>query len=176
VERLVPLRLNEVTIRRTALILACISAPLLAQPAAAGAATAYSHNYFCNSTYSWVRVNWPTILTDSPQREAVYFRAFLHQYRSSGRWPRIGRTRWYVGVSDNRRRYMLDSSFGELPYPFVGDYGHLFAYATNGGSYAGPQLGPHWSNLPSASYRVVEQYQVNGVRWRNRHRGTYCNV
>jgi hypothetical protein len=147
----------------------------LAHAGPASAANATSWNYHCSSAYGWVRVNWPTITTDSAQREAVYFRAFLYQYRRSG-WAQIGHTRWYVGVSDNRRRYMLDSSFGELPYPFVGEYGHYFAYYTSQGSYAAPQLGAFWKNLPSASYRVTEQYSVDGVRWSNRHAGTRCAI
>jgi hypothetical protein len=51
-----------------------------------------------------------------------------------------------------------------------------FAYYTSHGSYAGRQLGPFWRNLPSASYQVREQYSVKGVRWSNRHRGTWCDV
>lgn len=149
----------------------------LAEAGPANAAEATSWGFRCSPDYGWVRVNWPTILTDTAQREAVYFRASLYQYRGRGRWKHVRRrTRWYVGVSDNRQRYELDSSFGELPYPFVGEYGHLFAYYTDHGSYAGPQLGPYWKHLPSASYRVTEQYWLDGVRWSNRNRGTFCDV
>jgi hypothetical protein len=153
------------------------AALMLGLAAPAGAASARSWNFVCSSNYRWVRVNWPTIYTDSSLRTAVYFRAWLYRYTTSG-WRQFRQpTRWYVGVSNNTGRFMLDSSFGELPYPFVGEYGHYFAYMTQGGSYAGPQLGPFWNYLPSGSYRVVERYSINdGKDWFNRHRGTWCRV
>jgi hypothetical protein len=170
--RTVPLRFRRVLLP----VLACAALTLgLAAPA--GAASAHSWSFVCSPAYSWVRVNWPTIYTDSSERIPVYFRARLYQYTRSG-WRRFRKqTGWYVGVSNNTGRFLLDSSFGELPYPFVGSYGHYFAYETQGGSYAGPQLGPFWRNLPSASYRVREQYSVNdGNDWYNAHRGQWCDV
>jgi hypothetical protein len=46
--------------------------------------------------------------------------------------------------------------------------GHLFAYTTDHGSYAGPQLGPVFLGLPLAYYRVREQYSVGTVKWNSR--------
>jgi hypothetical protein len=137
----------------------------LATPAGATTASAAtSWGFTCNADYGWVRANWPTIRTDTTALTPVYFRALLDQYTSSG-WKWINSTRWYVGVSDRYGRKMLDSSLGVLPYPFVGTLGHYFAYTTQHRSYAGPQLGPFFNNLPHAYYRIREQYSVNGAGW-----------
>ncbi len=133
--------------------------------APAGAASATSWGFVCSPDNHWVRANWPTITTDSDELTPVYFRAFLDRYASK-RWKRVGTTRWYIGVSDRWGRHQIDDSLGVLPEPFFGVLGHLFAYATDHGSYAGPQLGPFFSNLRSGRYRTREQYSVNGTRWK----------
>ena len=148
-------------------VLLCTASALTAA-APAGANSATSWGFACSSDYGWVRANWPTIRTNTATLTPVYFRARLYQYTRSG-WRKIGTSRWFVGVSNNSGRYQLDSSFGMLPYPFVGSYGHYFAYETGHGSYAGPQLGPYWKNLPSASYKTREQYWVRGDTWSNTH-------
>lgn len=153
--------------RALAPILLCV-ALTLALAAPAGALTGRTWGFACSSQYGWVRANWPTITTDSSKLQAVYFRVRLLQYTRKG-WRSYGLSRRYVGVSNDQGRHYLDSSFGFLPYPFVGTYGHLFAYETPHGSYAGPQLGPYWKNLPSASYRTRERYSVRGVTWSNTH-------
>jgi hypothetical protein len=166
--------------RAAAPVLACAGLVLvLAAPA--GAMTAHSWGFACSGQYGWVRANWPTIRTDSAALQAVYFRVRLLQYTRKG-WRSYGLSRRYVGVSNDTGRFYLDSSFGFLPYPFVGTYGHLFAYETPHGSYAGPQLGPFWKHLPAASYRTRERYSVRGVAWANDHtvvwQGTarYCTL
>ncbi len=84
------------------------------------------------------------------------------------RRPLARTTRWHIGVSDRWGRHQIDSSLDELPEPFVGVLGHLFAYATSHGSYAGPQLGPFFGGLSPAWYRTREQYSVDGVSWKAR--------
>ena len=134
-------------------------------------ASATSWGFECDSTNGWVRSNWPTITTESDALTPVYFRALLDRYTTKG-WAQVAATIWYVGVSDRYGRHQLDSSLGVLPYPFVGELGHLFAYETSNGSYAGPQLGPWFANLPAANYRTREQYKVNGATW---IAGSYVN-
>ncbi len=131
----------------------------------AGATSATSWGFVCSQDSRWVRANWPTIRTDTDALTPVYFRAFLDRY-SSRRWRRVATTRWYIGVSDRFGRHQIDSSLGVLPEPFVGVLGHLFAYATSHGSYAGPQLGPFFSDLRAGYYRTREQYSVDGSRWK----------
>lgn len=97
--------------------------------------------FACSPEHHWVRINWPTILTDHANPTRVWFRARLYRYARRG-WKPVHRSRWHVGVSNNQQRFLLGSSFGLLPYPFVGACGHYFAYLTRHGSYAAPQLGP----------------------------------
>jgi hypothetical protein len=130
----------------------------------ANALSAQSWGWTCNYDYGWIRANWPTVYTDSPQLQEVWFRASLDQWKGN-RWRLVARTRWYVGVSDRYGRKQIDESLGALPYPFVGVLGHLFAYPTDHGSYAGPQLGPWFTIGTHGYYRIRETYQVGGTRW-----------
>lgn len=132
--------------------------------APAGATSAQSWGFVCNASAGWVSPRWPTIYTNGTALTPVYFRARLYQYTTAG-WRWLKTTRWYVGVSTMYGRRQLDSSLGVLPYPFVGELGHYFAYYTPYGSFAAGQLGPVFANLPYASYKVREQYWVNGVKW-----------
>ncbi len=164
------------------LALALVGIGLVAvAPRPAEATTAQSWGFACDSSGGWVRANWPTITTNSSRPSAVYFRAFLYRWTGS-KWSYYGGTRWYVGVSDRYRRYQLDSSLGALPYPFVGTLGHLFAYTSGGRSYAAPQLGPWWGNLPPGSYSTSEQYYVNGTKYTQNDTHvqgtsyTYCQI
>lgn len=148
-----------------------VAALALGHAASARALSGRSWGFVCNPQNHWVRANWPTITTDSSRPTAVWVRFRLEQFTRSG-WRSYRTSRRYVGVSNRYQRFYLDTSFGMLPEPFVGSYGHYFAYVTRHGSYAGPQLGPWWSHLPVASYRTRERYWANGRTWMNR--GTYA--
>ncbi len=152
----------------------------LATAAPKDAEATQSWGFACDSSYGWVRANWPTITTNSSRLSAVYFRAFLYRWTGS-KWSYYGATRWYVGVSDRYGRYRLDSGLGVLPYPLAGA-GGLFAYVSGGRSYVGPELGPSWGSLPHGTYSTSEQYYVNGARYTHnstRVQGssaTYCQI
>jgi hypothetical protein len=146
----------------------CTLALLAATPRAdAMTMTGRSNGFVCSPEYNWVRTEWPTIIPNTTKLTAVYFRAFLYRYTGTT-WQYYGSTIWYVGVSDKYGRKQLDSSLGVLPYPFVGELGHLFAYVSEGESYADPQLGPWWGELPDGYYSTKEQYSVHGKRWYSR--------
>jgi hypothetical protein len=135
---------------------------VFASPAAA--LSARSWGWTCNYNYDWMRANWPTVYTDGTQLREVWFRASLDQWTGT-RWRYVANTRWYIGVSDRYGRKQIDESLGNLPYPFFGVLGHLFAYPTDHGSYAGPQLGPWFNIRTHGYYRISETYQVGRTRW-----------
>ena len=166
--------------RRRFALLVLPSVLCLVLVAPAGATTSTSWGFVCNPEQHWVRANWPTVYTDGDDLTEVHFRAFLDRF--TGRhWKRVATTRWYIGVSDRFGRHQIDTALEDLPEPFVGVLGHLFAYATPHGSYAGPQLGPFFGNLRPAAYRTREQYSVDGVRWKahtvvNGTAETFCRL
>ncbi len=135
---------------------------VFASPAAA--LSSRSWGWTCNYNYDWMRANWPTVYTDGTQLREVWFRASLDQWTGT-RWRHVANTRWYIGVSDRYGRKQIDESLGNLPYPFFGVLGHLFAYPTDHGSYAGPQLGPWFNIRTHGYYRISETYQVGRTRW-----------
>lgn len=149
--------------RAVAALALCVGLTLaLSSPAAA--LSSRSWGWTCNSNYHWMRANWPTVYTDGTGLSEVWFRASLDRWNGS-HWRRQARTIWYVGASNQYGRQQIDESLGALPYPFFGVLGHLFAYPTDHGSYAGPQLGP-WFNIRwRGSYRIRETYQVGTTRW-----------
>jgi hypothetical protein len=119
-----------------------------------GSSGATSYGFVCNSTYHWVRENWPNIQVAGSANQNVYVRTFLYRWNGSG-WPHVRTGAWYNGVSNNQGRKAL-GTLGREPY--------YFATMTSPTGVA-PELGEVFTNLTPGYYRTVEQYYTQGSYW-----------